>query len=574
MEVFVMCSSKYMIHINNNQELHTPVMMTAALQYLNKLDFVKTINRNVQWDKKQCRLSPGHLALSIILSTFSEIRSPLYQIKNNFDGMNLELLFISGITKEYLNDDAIGRALDKIAESGSSNLYSKIALNGYSTFDMSFERLHSDTSSCSLYGEYAQCDSPEYQGVTITEGFSKDHRPDLKQFMVGTITNEHGIPLYHKTLNGNTADCTWNHEAILSLQDLFGDRLEDKIYIADSKLVTMPNLILFGQRDKKLCFLSRCPDSFHKKLAQKVKRQAYEKNAWIDIASLKDDKYHTKYQGQEFLETLYMTDSEKVLHTLPVRLFVYRSLDGTNRIEKRLKKEEERILAKKLIIEKKGFACLEDAEKAAQEFYKAKYHELIDIKTTTRSETKETRGRGRIGSQPRPLQSKTTWYVEVTIIGKNAERVQKAQQIAETFVLITNTLPGMLNLETALYQYKGQHKVEVLFHLLKTPALAAQVFLKKTERIEALIMLLHVSLLVRSLMQHTAREREKLLEELPRIDFNKGILKNPTTQHLLKLINHVMLVSKGEHCYYSVTGELEYKRLQHILYLLDIPVDG
>jgi hypothetical protein len=45
-------------------------------------------------------------------------------------------------------------------------------------------------------------------------------------------------------------------------------------------------------------------------------------------------------------------------------------------------------------------------------------------------------------------------------------------------------------------------------------------------------------------MQYNAREREKLLEELPRVDFEKRVLQNPTTQHLSKLINSIMLVSK------------------------------
>ncbi|WP_425058881.1 hypothetical protein [Sporomusa carbonis] len=68
---------------------------------------------------------------------------------------------------------------DKIYAAGSSRLFSKIALNGYSAFDIPFHKLHSDTSSPALYGEYSECDSPAYDGVHITEGFSKDHRPDL-----------------------------------------------------------------------------------------------------------------------------------------------------------------------------------------------------------------------------------------------------------------------------------------------------------------------------------------------------------------------------------------------------------
>ena len=59
------------ININITPEFHTPAMMTSALHYLNKIDFVKTINNNLRWDEKQCKTSPGHLALSVVLSTFS-----------------------------------------------------------------------------------------------------------------------------------------------------------------------------------------------------------------------------------------------------------------------------------------------------------------------------------------------------------------------------------------------------------------------------------------------------------------------------------------------------------------------
>ena len=44
--------------------------MAMALQYAKKLDFASVINRDVTWDKKQCNLTPGQLALSVVLSTF------------------------------------------------------------------------------------------------------------------------------------------------------------------------------------------------------------------------------------------------------------------------------------------------------------------------------------------------------------------------------------------------------------------------------------------------------------------------------------------------------------------------
>lgn len=125
---------------------------------------------------------------------------------------------------------------------------------------------------------------------------------------------------------------------------------------------------MFSQPHKKIGFLSRYPDNFYKKMAEKVKQKAYAANDWIDIGSLKDDKYHTKYEGQEFGETLYITDNAKNIHILPVRLFVYRSLDGTNRIEKRLNKEEKRIMDQKVVIEKKVLPVLKMQKKLLKNF--------------------------------------------------------------------------------------------------------------------------------------------------------------------------------------------------------------
>ena len=57
-----------------------------------------------------------------------------------------------GLCSEYNDfiDDALARILDKVYAAGSSNLFSKIALNSYSAFDIPFHNLHSDTTSISL----------------------------------------------------------------------------------------------------------------------------------------------------------------------------------------------------------------------------------------------------------------------------------------------------------------------------------------------------------------------------------------------------------------------------------------
>jgi transposase len=64
--------------------------------------------------------------------------------------------------------------------------------------------LHADTTSVSVHEEYEHPDGSP--AIEITYGHSKDNRPDLKQFVVSMITNQHGIPLFAKTYFGTKSD--------------------------------------------------------------------------------------------------------------------------------------------------------------------------------------------------------------------------------------------------------------------------------------------------------------------------------------------------------------------------------
>ena len=96
--------------------------------------------------------------------------------------------------------------------------------------------LHSDTTSKSVRGEYAgKGDEDE---LNITYGYSKDHRPDLKQFLYGLIVSE-GVPVMGKIMDGNTSDKTWNREAIEELAKVLEPNIaKEMLYIADSALVS------------------------------------------------------------------------------------------------------------------------------------------------------------------------------------------------------------------------------------------------------------------------------------------------------------------------------------------------
>ena len=124
----------------------TPLPIVAASQYLDKIGFIDMVNQHVCWDPAHCNLSPGMLAKSVVLSTFTEKRAALYHIATSFSGMDLEGLFGLACLEKEFSDDAIARTLDKLYEANTNALYSKMSLSCLAKFDLSLNSLHCDTS--------------------------------------------------------------------------------------------------------------------------------------------------------------------------------------------------------------------------------------------------------------------------------------------------------------------------------------------------------------------------------------------------------------------------------------------
>jgi hypothetical protein len=78
----------------------------------------------------------------------------------------------------HLGDDALGRALDKLFEADRASLMTALVVQAAKTFDLATDQIHNDTTSIKFCGAYSH-QNP--QATQLRRGFSKDHRPDLKQ---------------------------------------------------------------------------------------------------------------------------------------------------------------------------------------------------------------------------------------------------------------------------------------------------------------------------------------------------------------------------------------------------------
>ena len=542
-----------------------PLVLAIANKILTTIGFVDFINNIVEWDDDQCKVTPGHLAKAIVLSTFFDVRAPLSQIKKRFVGMDTEFLFGEGITAADINDYAVGRTLDKIAAAGPDRLFGTICLSAYAMYEIVFKRLHSDTTTLSFYGEYAidpdVSEEELEEGLQIIRGYNKDNRPECKQVVVGKVVNEHGMPLVGLNMNGNTSDVEWNEKALELVRQVYEGRLADSIYVADSKLVNMNLFRTLMNPKRPIRFVSRCPANFARKLEARTIARAYSDDAvWTDLGTFGSGKRAAFYKGKAYTESVGGHNIE---------LIVVHSSAGETRFQSKKKKELQALEQDIADINKKVFVCEADAQKEGERFRKAHKKSLYDYSVTTVETTQEKRPRGNPGNNPKPPQTISKWSLQIQVIGENPEKMSHFQHTEESFVLITNVSLQELTLQEILGTYKNQMVVEIDFRLLKEPCIASVIYLKNPERIQSLAMLLHVALLVRSLVQYKIRKgiEEYPAEELPRVGSGgRKLQKNVTTRFFIEEMRNQGFIEVAPGTY-SLINHGEFYLLQVVTFL-------
>ena len=153
-----------------------------------------------------------------------------------------------------IGDDAIGRALDRLFEADRASLLTHLALSALEHFDLDTSRIHNDSTSVKLSGAYAH---QRPGAIQLRRGFSKDHRPDLKQLVYSLcVTSDGAVPIHYKAYDGNQTDDTTHWETWQALCRLLGKN--DFIYVADSKLCVRETLLrIDGQHGRFVTILPR-----------------------------------------------------------------------------------------------------------------------------------------------------------------------------------------------------------------------------------------------------------------------------------------------------------------------------
>ena len=114
------------------------------------------------------------------------------------------------------------------------------------------------------------------------------------------------------------------------------------------------------------------------------------------------------------------------------------------------------------------------------------------------------------------------------------------------FIIATNDTDIKLTMDEFLSHYKAQQTVERGFRFLKSPDfLTSSLFLKKPERIEALLMVMTCSLMVYAALEHLIRTRLRETEMFfP--DMKNKPTQNPTAKWVFSCFTGVHELSVSE----------------------------
>jgi transposase len=469
---------------------HLPIVAS----YARRLGLVEIVNRLVPVEMD---VEPGIIVLGLVLDTLSG-RSPLYHLESAFEACDRGVLFGQEIPASDFSDDNVGRILDHLFNAGTQKIFSALSVSALQRFELSTRHVHFDTTSVNVYGDYLGASGDEAP-FKITQGYSKDKRPDLKQFVLSLLCVDGDVPIVGKLEDGNASDKTINHQILSDVaRHMKAHGVDDKafIYIADSAMVTQQNLEQAGP------FISRLPATYNE--CERAILSAIDADQWEEIGPIA----LTAPTRNRPVATYRVHEETVTLYDQPYRAVVVHSSAHDKRRQKRLERELDASLKAIKILEKaqvnKRFFCQADAEAAAIEAMAQDtlYHQLqvrvVELPRYAPGRPKKNTPRTPVAME---------YGLQAQIMEKQHE-IARRRKMAGCFVLLSN-LPregesGYIS-EDILRTYKEQHAIERNFGFLKDDQIVNAIFLKRSERIEVLGLILLISLLIWRLMEHAMR---------------------------------------------------------------------
>lgn len=495
------------------------------------LKIVPLLDRYLPQDEQQ-EITPGEAVKGMIMNGLGFANRPLSLSPQFFTNLPLEHLFREGVKAEHFNRHKLGRTLDQCFDFGCESLFTLVSQQACELEDVDEKFNSLDTTSHSLTGEYAfDEDGCDENIIKITHGHSKAHRPDLKQVVQEMIVSQDGgIPLACKNWDGNSADTAIFKARSKALVSEFKKSEAPKYLVADCKLYHKANAEFLSQ----VKFLTLIPSTIA--LEKSLITTAIIENKWQRI----DDNYQYQVNDVEHMD-------------IKQRWIVFYSKAANHRAEKTITRQVERAKdkAKKELfhLQAQRFACKTDAERSVNKISKKlKYHQINDIQYIEHK-VYHSKGRPKKGAEVKGVE----WQI-IAEIEENKTAITQAVEQKSCFILATNTNENELSSIEILTHYKAQSAVERGFRFLKDPLFfVSSLFIKKPSRIDALLMVMTLSLLVYSIAQRRMRANMKKVKATIPNQINQETA-TPTLRWVFQCFDGINFIQQGDYEKFELDG--------------------
>ena len=556
------------------QGQHILTHAVGALPILNRLlqrmRLQEFLTQCLPPEDKRTKIDTPRVVL-LILRNLLVSREPMYGVVEWARNFGPELFGFWSEELDHLNDDRVGRCLERVFRALDTNLIMHVVAHVVREFDVCLDELHNDSTTVSFFGDYP--DANEEQPIlgrtapAITWGHSKDHRPDLKQLLyILTVSEDGGVPVYFQAASGNVVD-DQTHQATWKLLAELVQR-PDFVYVADCKLATTDNMNEIARQGGRFITVlpaTRKEDAeFRRRLREKPEtvcwRELYrltnEDGSPRDVFRVCTQEQVSK-EGYRLLWFHSRGKQESDAATRARRL--QRAIRELMDLRVRLSGPRTRFR------EQEKVAAAVDAILDAQD---VRDFLRIEIEQQQQEKYRQT-SRGRPSKNTKyTRQVKTCFDVTWQVDGEQLDRAAAGDGV---FPLITNLRDW--NAKQVLQAYKRQPIIEKRFSQLKTDFRVAPVYLHNVARIVGLLAIYFFALMVQSLLERELRKAmsSQGIESVPLYPEGRACVR-PTTRQLLDvfepLARHTLMTGGDD--FESFTTELSPLHRQ-LLKLLRVP---
>ncbi len=468
--------------------------------FLTRMGVARHLDTYLPTDDARLRLTPATV-IAVLVRNIVAGHQPVYALGEWAGPYDPAVLGLAPGEVELLNDDRVGRMLDRLFDADRASLITTTVLGMIREFGIDTTQLHNDSTTVTVSGSYPDADGRTRAGKptpAIVHGHNKDYRPDLLQLLfILTISADGAVPIAYRVADGNTPDDVTHIPTWDELRALVGR--PDFLYVADSKLCSkqaMGHIHAHGGRFVTIVPHGRREDTWFRDWAQT------HAPAWTQArrapGARQDDPdrvwrtFEAPAPSVDGYRVIWVHSSSKAARDASARAARIESgLAAIDAVQARLASPKTRIKTK-VAAEQAATAALAAAGAT-------RWVGFTLTETTAVGHRQENRGRPGAATRYRRTE-KTVLTVTAAI---QAEKVAYDAVTDGAFPLVTNDT--VMTGAEVLAAYHYQPNLERRHHLLKGEQDVAPVYLETAHRIEALLLCHFLAMLTEALIEREIR---------------------------------------------------------------------